>query len=178
VSGAAAGPDAPRSSQSLALRSLLAALWFAAWFFVLIPGGLLWLAGADLVPPGGATRAIGVLVIVAAHFPLIPLVASFVIHGRGTHAPFDPPRRMIASGIYRRVRNPMYLLYTIVILGEAIAYRSVLLLAYAGLFWLVAHFLVVNFEENTLRRRFGVEYEAYCRRVPRWIPRLRANADH
>jgi protein-S-isoprenylcysteine O-methyltransferase Ste14 len=163
VSGAATGPDAP--------------FWFAAWFFVLIPGGLLWLAGADLVPPGGPTRFIGAFVIVAAHVPLIPLVASFVIHGRGTHAPFDPPRQMVARGIYRRVRNPMYLLYTAVILGEAIAYRSPILLAYAALFWLLAHFLVVNVEEKTLRKRFGDDYETYCREVPRWLPRLRAHAD-
>jgi len=156
---------------------LLAALWFAAWFFVLIPAGLLWLAGADLVPPRGPARTIGALVIIAAHVPLLPLIASFVIHGQGTHAPFDPPRRMVARGIFRHVRNPMYLLYTVVILGEAIAYRSALLLAYAGVFWLLAHFLIVNVEEKTLRRRFGAEYETYCQRVPRWIPRLRAKTD-
>lgn len=174
MSGAAAGPDAPRSSPSLALRSLLAALWFAGWFFVLIPAGLLWLAGSDFAPPGGPALLVGAVLIVAAHVPLIPLVASFVIHGRGTHAPFDPPRQMVARGIYRHVRNPMYLLYTAVILGEAIAYRSALLLAYAALFWLLAHFLVVNVEEKTLRKRFGSEYETYCRQVPRWLPKLRA----
>jgi protein-S-isoprenylcysteine O-methyltransferase Ste14 len=129
------------------------------------------MTGVDLVPPPGWTRVAGALVILAAHVFLVPLVASFVIHGRGTHAPIDPPRRMITRGIYRNVRNPMYLLYMIVIAGEAIAYRSFLLLAYAGVFWLLAHLLVVGAEEKSLRRRFGDEYDAYCRKVPRWIPR-------
>jgi len=157
VSGAQPNPDTPRSSLGLAIRSLLSALWFAAWFFAVIPVGLLWMAGVDLVPPPGWTRVAGALVILAAHVFLVPLVASFVIHGRGTHAPIDPPRRMIARGIYRDVRNPMYLLYTIVIAGEAIAYRSLLLLAYAGVFWLLAHLRARKLMTHPRRGRFPVQ---------------------
>lgn len=161
-----------RSTRGLALRTLLAALWFACAFFVLLPGCVLWLAGASLVPPPGVSRLLGALVIAAAQLASLPLIIDFVRCGRGTHAPFDPPRRFVTTGPYRRVRNPMYLLYVVVMLGEAILYRSWPLLVYTAGFWLLAHVYVVGVEEKGLRRRFGAEYDAYCRRVGRWLPRL------
>jgi len=164
---------APRSVLDLVIRTLLATLWFACAFFLLIPASLLWLAGADLVPPPGATRWVGALLIAGAHLALVFPIAAFVQRGRGTHAPFDPPRRIVLGGLYRCVRNPMYLLYVVIMLGEAVLYRSLLLLVYAGAFWGLAHAYVVGHEEKALRRRFGAGYDAYCRRVGRWLPRLR-----
>jgi protein-S-isoprenylcysteine O-methyltransferase Ste14 len=162
-----------RSTLALAFRSLLAALWFAFAFFVLLPGCVLWLSGASLAPPPGANRLLGVLVIAASQLALLPPIIDFVRRGRGTHAPFDPPHRFVTAGPYRCVRNPMYLLYVVVMLGETILYRSWPLLAYAAGFWLLAHVYVVGVEEKELARRFGAEYEDYCRRVPRWLPRAR-----
>ena len=96
---------------------------------------------------------------------------AFVREGRGTHAPFDPPRALVRSLFYRRTRNPMYLLYVVVLAGEALAWRSLALAAYAAAFALLVHVFVVCVEEPGLRRRFGAAYAAYCAEVPRWLLR-------
>jgi protein-S-isoprenylcysteine O-methyltransferase Ste14 len=92
--------------------------------------------------------------------------------GRGTQAPLDPPQELVLGGPYRWIRNPMYLLYAGIVLGEAILYRSPALLAYAGAFWLLMHVYVVGVEEKALERRFGAAYTSYCRHAGRWLPRL------
>lgn len=97
-------------------------------------------------------------------------VFTFAWIGRGTPAPFDPPRRLVVRGPYRFVRNPMYIGAGLALAGAALFYESVSLLAYGGIFLLAAHVFVVWYEEPTLRRIFGAEYEAYCRRVRRWWP--------
>ena len=98
-------------------------------------------------------------------------VLTFALVGRGTPAPFDPPRRLVVRGPYRFVRNPMYIGAAIALAGAALFYRSLPLLGYLALFLLVTHLFVCVYEEPTLRRAFGAEYEAYCRRVRRWWPR-------
>jgi protein-S-isoprenylcysteine O-methyltransferase Ste14 len=153
--------------------TVLASLWFALVFFAALPAAVLGLAGRSLVPPAGAWLALGLCLIALAHAALLPQVAAFVRQGEGTHAPFAPPRNLVARGAYGRVRNPMYLLYTLVIAGEALAYRSLALAAYTFCFWLAAHLYVVGVEEPGLRRRFGAAYEAYCRDTGRWLPRRR-----
>ncbi|MGQ9525668.1 MAG: methyltransferase family protein [Armatimonadota bacterium] len=103
--------------------------------------------------------------------------ACFVLEGRGTPAPFDPPRRLVAVGPYRVVRNPMYLAGTIALFGEALLLRSFWHLGYTAAFLAASHIRVVFWEEPALRRAFGRDYEEYCRRVPRWFPRhLRLDA--
>ncbi len=99
-------------------------------------------------------------------------ILSFALIGRGTPAPFDPPRRLVVRGPYRYVRNPMYLGAGLALAGAALFYRSSVLLAYAGLFLLLMHLAVVLYEEPTLRQTFGEDYEAYCKRVRRWWPTL------
>ena len=99
-------------------------------------------------------------------------VFAFVRIGKGTPAPFDPPRRLVVRGPYRFVRNPMYIGGGLALGGAALFYESASLLAYAAAFLLAAHFFVVVYEEPTLRRGFGAEYEAYCQRVRRWRPGL------
>ena len=98
-------------------------------------------------------------------------VLTFARVGKGTPAPFDPPRRLVDRGPYRLVRNPMYVGAGLALLGAALFYQSVALVAYAGVFLIVAHLFVVLYEEPTLRRTFGNDYEAYCRRVGRWWPK-------
>jgi protein-S-isoprenylcysteine O-methyltransferase Ste14 len=97
-------------------------------------------------------------------------VFTFAWIGRGTPAPFDPPRQLVIRGPYRFVRNPMYIGAGLALAGAALFYESVSLLAYGGTFLLASHVFVVWYEEPTLRRTFGPEYEAYCRRVRRWWP--------
>lgn len=96
----------------------------------------------------------------------------FAFFGKGTPAPFDPPRRLVFQGPYGFVRNPMYIGAGLVLAGAALFYRSLPLLSYAGVFLLASHLFVVMFEEPTLRRTFGQDYENYCRRVRRWWPKI------
>jgi protein-S-isoprenylcysteine O-methyltransferase Ste14 len=170
VSAAPREARAP-SGPALTLGSVLAALWFSAIFFAMLPAGVLWWSGASLWPPPGPSRWIGGAILVAAHLLLVGPVRAFIVEGRGTQLPLAPPGSLVASGLYARVRNPMYAIYLAIVLGEAILYRSLALAAYALFFFAIEHAYVVGFEEGELRRRFGADYEAYCRRVGRWLPR-------
>jgi protein-S-isoprenylcysteine O-methyltransferase Ste14 len=95
----------------------------------------------------------------------------FATLGRGTPGPWDAPRRVVDAGPYGWVRNPMYLAVFLVVTGETLMFLSVPLLIYLGVVFLVVQLFVVGYEEPTLTERFGDEYSAYQRRVPRWIPR-------
>jgi protein-S-isoprenylcysteine O-methyltransferase Ste14 len=99
---------------------------------------------------------------------------EFALRGRGTPAPFDPPRRLVTGALYRRVRNPMYLGFSLLILGEAALLRAPALLGELAVFLALAHGFVILYEEPTLRRTFGADYDAYRASVPRWVPRLHA----
>lgn len=98
-------------------------------------------------------------------------ILTFVSLGKGTPAPFDPPRRLVVRGPYRYVRNPMYSGAGLALAGAAVFYRSPALLGYAAGFLVAMHLLVVLYEEPTLARTFGEEYREYCNRVRRWWPR-------
>jgi len=92
---------------------------------------------------------------------------EFVARGQETPAPIDPPKRLVVHGAYQFVRNPMYLGILLVLLGQFLLYGSWNVLAYAVLFWIFTHWWSMLYEEPRLRRRFGDEYVAYCRRVSR-----------
>jgi len=93
---------------------------------------------------------------------------DFVVRGRGTPAPFDAPKRLVVSGLYRWTRNPMFVSIVLILLGEALFFRSRALFVFAAGTALTLHLLVVLFEEPRLRKRFGPAYLEYCRIVPRW----------
>lgn len=97
-------------------------------------------------------------------------IAIFIVIGRGTPAPFDPPRRLVVAGPYRLVRNPMYIGADITLAGAALFYQSWALLGYAAAFAFVTHLFVVVYEEPTLQAAFGAAYVSYCERVRRWWP--------
>ncbi len=94
----------------------------------------------------------------------------FAVTGRGTPAPFDPPRRLVVKGLYRVVRNPMYVSVLTVVLGWAILLRSPAIAGYAAAGWLLFNGFVFGVEEPSLRAKFGADYAAYCAAVRRWIP--------
>jgi len=98
-------------------------------------------------------------------------VATFVVRGRGTPAPFDPPRAFVASGPYRWVRNPMYIGMFTFLVGYALCAVSFAALLVAFAMLAVAHLIAVLYEEPSLARRFGEPYREYRRTTPRWIPR-------
>jgi protein-S-isoprenylcysteine O-methyltransferase Ste14 len=99
-------------------------------------------------------------------------ILTFAFVGKGTPAPFDPPRRLVVRGPYRFVRNPMYVGAGLALFGAALVYRSWALAGYGALFLLAMNGFVLLYEEPTLRRAFGEDYQAYCGRVRRWWPGL------
>jgi protein-S-isoprenylcysteine O-methyltransferase Ste14 len=118
------------------------------------------------------SRWVGVALVVLPVPPLLDFLVRFVREGHGTPAPFAPPRHLVVSGPFRCVRNPAYLCAVWIIVGQGLIFGSTSVLVYAGIVALAFHLFVVLYEEPTLRAMFGAEYVAYCREVPRWIPRL------
>lgn len=119
----------------------------------------------------GWTRGPGIALMAIGGALALTCVATFVVRGRGTPAPFDAPREFVASGPYRWVRNPMYIGAFLLLAGYALCAGSVEALLVAFGMLAAAHLFTVLYEEPTLRRRFGASYEAYSRSTPRWIPR-------
>jgi protein-S-isoprenylcysteine O-methyltransferase Ste14 len=118
-------------------------------------------------------RMVGVLLIAAGLPVLLDSFARFAIQGLGTPAPVAPPQRLVVTGLYRYVRNPIYVAIVSLIFGQGLFFSSVGVLEYGLAVWLGFFAWVLIFEEPTLREKFGKDYEDYCARVPRWIPRLR-----
>jgi protein-S-isoprenylcysteine O-methyltransferase Ste14 len=152
----------------------------AAVFFVVAPftlAGLVpWsLTGWQLQPPFlglELTRGIGAMMILAGVPGLVDSFARFALQGLGTPAPIAPTQNLVVTGLYRYVRNPIYVAVVAVILGQAILFGDWRLMAYGGLMWLAFHGFVLAYEEPVLAQQFGTQYEDFRANVPRWIPRL------
>jgi protein-S-isoprenylcysteine O-methyltransferase Ste14 len=117
---------------------------------------------------------LGILCIVLGAVLLGVCIVEFAQSGRGTLSPVDPPRRLVVRGLYRYVRNPMYLSVTTIVLGEGLLTRSWALSVYWAIWFLGANLFVMGYEEPALRRRFGASYDAYTKQVGRWFPNLRS----
>lgn len=150
-------------------------------FFVVAPGvvaGLLpwWLTGwvaAEPLPFWLPFRIVGALLLVAGAALLVHAFVRFVVDGLGTPAPVAPPERLVVSGFYRFVRNPMYVAVLAVIVGQALLLGRLVLLAYAAAFFAAVAAFVRWHEEPALARQFGGDYRRYRSNVPAWWPRLR-----
>jgi protein-S-isoprenylcysteine O-methyltransferase Ste14 len=159
------------------VRRLEAALGSAV-FLVAAPGvvaGLVpWLlTGWESSNPPALVAVLGGVLTALGAGVLLHAFARFVVEGRGTPAPIAPTDRLVVGGLYRHVRNPMYVAVGATIVGQALLLGRPLLLAYAAAFWLVVAAFVRGYEEPTLSARYGEEYAAYRRAVPGWWPRLR-----
>lgn len=162
------------------LRSRAQALIGSAIFLVMAPGfvaGVVpwWISRWRFQPPLlrlPFLRFAGALLILFGAIGLFDSFLRFAIQGLGTPAPPLPTRHLVVSGLYRYVRNPMYVAVVSAIVGQGLLFGSWEMLAYAGLAWLLTHIFVLVYEEPTLKATFGPEYEAYRVRVRRWIPRL------
>lgn len=97
---------------------------------------------------------------------------GFALRGRGTPAPIAPTKKLVVEGLHRYVRNPMYLGVLTVVIGQAVLFQSKPVAMYAVALWLAFYTFVLVYEEPTLRKQFGTEYDDYRQRVPRWIPRF------
>ncbi len=147
-------------------------------FLVVAPGvvaGLVpWLlTGWEANEAPRAAVALGWLLIGSGTAVLLSAFARFALEGLGTPAPVAPTERLVVGGLYRYVRNPMYLAVAAVIVGQALVLGRPVLIAYAALFGGTVWAFVRWYEEPTLARRFGADYDAYRRAVPGWWPRLR-----
>jgi protein-S-isoprenylcysteine O-methyltransferase Ste14 len=151
-------------------RALLYATLFVGFVLVFLPAQVLSWAGITRFPAIGPAQVIGIGMTLAGGAVALWCVLTFATVGKGTPAPFDPPRRLVVSGPYGYVRNPMYLGAGLAVLGAALCYGSLALVGFVALFGLAAHCFVLGYEEPTLRRTFGEAYQAYCRRVRRWWP--------
>jgi protein-S-isoprenylcysteine O-methyltransferase Ste14 len=152
---------------SLALRNLLFTIVVPGSGGVYVPWLILTRHGASPVPVAWyAAPVIGIGVLL-----YLSCVWVFSTAGRGTPGLWDPPRRFVAVGPYRWVRNPIYIAALLIVSGEAWLFFSAGLLIYAAALAAGFHLFVTCYEERRLRGRFGEPYESYLRTVRRWIPR-------
>jgi protein-S-isoprenylcysteine O-methyltransferase Ste14 len=135
--------------------------------FLLVKGN----AGPMELGPG---RWFGLPLVAMGASMLLWCIVSFAREGRGTLAPVDPPTFVVRGGLYKIVRNPMYVSIFAMLIGEAILFESWAIGAWAAFMLIAWHVFVVLYEEPTLARMFGGAYEEYRRSVPRWLPRLRS----
>jgi protein-S-isoprenylcysteine O-methyltransferase Ste14 len=119
-------------------------------------------------------RLAGAVVLAISVGVLLHAFARFVVEGIGTPAPVAPTERLVVGGLYRYVRNPMYLAVVGAIVGQALLLGQLTLLLYASALWAVFYVFVRWYEEPHLARRFGADYDRYREAVPGWLPRRRA----
>jgi len=152
------------------IRALTYATLFIGFVLIAVPARVLAASGLARPEEIGPQQVAGLLALVAGALIAVACVLTFVIVGRGTPAPFDPPRRLVARGPYAIIRNPMYAGAAIAMSGAALYYGSWWLFGYVGFFFTVTHLFVVTYEEPTLRETFGEAYAEYRARVGRWWP--------
>lgn len=119
-----------------------------------------------------ALRWLGIGLLVLGSVLLAETFARFALEGMGTPAPIAPTRTLVVTGSYRFVRNPMYVAVVSLVLGQALLFASVAVLAYGLAVWLVVHVFVLGYEEPTLAASYGAQYDRYRAHVHRWLPRL------
>ena len=152
----------------------------SALFFVVAPSvlaGLIpwWMTRWEFLPPFfdlQATRAVGILLIVLGLPGLVDSFVRFALQGLGTPAPIAPTQNLVVTGLYRYVRNPIYVAVVAIILGQAILFGDWRVAIYGVFMWLAFHVFVLAYEEPVLAETFGAQYEEFRANVPRWIPRL------
>src|ERR1700731_120623 len=155
---------------SVFLRAVTYSALFIGFVLVYLPTRLLAWSGIVRPMTMGVLQVLGMVIGAVGAAVALWCIFTFAAIGRGTPAPFDPPRRLVRQGPYRFRRNPLYIAAGVALAGAALFYESWPLLGYTGLFFLAAHLAVIWSEEPTLRRTFGQEYEEYCDRVRRWWP--------
>ena len=153
-------------------RAVTYSALFIGFLLIFLPDRILARTGIAQPAATAGWQVAGIMLGAAGAALCLACILTFVFVGRGTPAPFDPPRTLVARGPYRFVRNPMYLGAAFALAGAALFYRSLPLFGYAGLFLFVMWLFVVLYEEPVLRQTFDGDYEEYCRRVGRWWPRL------
>ena len=168
-----AGQTGNDANWATTLASLLVgACFFALWFW-LLPG---WLGFRADIAGAARWRWIAAVPSVLGFAVALRCVWDFGRTGHGTPAPMAPPKRLVVVGLYRNVRNPMYVGFLTGWTGLWVVFGrpNLAAIGVACLVVLGVHLFVIGYEEPTLRKMFGAEYEEYCQNVGRWVPRLSA----
>jgi len=161
----------PEADMFVLVRALTYAAIFIGFFLVYLPARVLERAGLQVPSTYGALQLAGGTVAALGLALAVSCILTFAFIGKGTPAPFDPPRKLVIRGPYAWTRNPMYLGAWLVLAGAAIYFQSSALTLFAAGFILVTVAFVHVYEEPTLHRQFGLEYDVYCGLVHRWWPR-------
>ena len=154
---------------SLALRSIMWTMLLPGFFAGYLPWRYFGVS-AVAFSWRDPLHVVGAVLVASGAALLITCIWEFARSGRGTLSPADPPKELVVQGLYRYVRNPMYLSVLTIVLGEILLTRSVALLVYWLAFFTATNLFVMGYEEPYLRRQFGESYERYTREVGRWIP--------
>jgi protein-S-isoprenylcysteine O-methyltransferase Ste14 len=152
-------------------RAITYAVLFIGLVLIYVPARLLSWSGIVRPATMEVQQIAGMIVGAIGAAVALWCILTFATLGRGTPAPFDPPRRLVIQGPYRFVRNPMYIGAGLALAGAALFYESWSLLVYTVIFFLITHLFVLLYEEPALQQTFGQEYETYRSRVRRWRPR-------
>jgi protein-S-isoprenylcysteine O-methyltransferase Ste14 len=160
----------------LLLRAAIFTLFIPGSVTVLVPYALL---HSDLECAVGiplVLRVLGLLPLAAGMAVYLWCAWEFSVAGRGTPAPYDPPRMLVTGGLYAFVRNPIYVAIVSIIFGEALLFGSIAVFGYGVLLLALLHLRLLLYEEPRLRRKFGASYDDYYHSVPRWLPRTTRRA--
>jgi protein-S-isoprenylcysteine O-methyltransferase Ste14 len=160
-----------------AFKTLLFTVFVPGTVAIWIPYRILSTAGTRGTISIGGFRYVGLVMMTIGALIYLWCAWDFTFAGKGTPAPIDPPRELVVSGLYRYIRNPMYVGVLSVVLGQAVWFEALRLFVYAGLVFVLFSMFVLIYEEPVLSRKFGNTYKQYCKRVPRWIPRFRRSPD-
>ncbi|MCK5096583.1 MAG: isoprenylcysteine carboxylmethyltransferase family protein [Desulfobacteraceae bacterium] len=134
-----------------------------------IPYFILSFFGSSNLIKAGDLQYFGILPIIAGSIVSLWCSFDFIFIGKGTPVPTDPPKKLVVFGLYRFVRNPMYIGILILLFGEAVLFKSFILIYYTTFIFCLFQIFIIGFEEPSLHAQFGKEYEEYCNSVPRWI---------
>jgi len=154
----------------LFLKNAVYTLVLPGTLTILVPYFLLTRNNTHLPALWGPAQYTGLLFAFLGIVTIFKCIWDFATFGLGTPAPTSPPKVLVTDGLYRYVRNPLYLGLLSLLLGEAIIFRSMSLLRYMAGYWMFVHLMVIVHEEPHLLREFGQSYDQYCRSVNRWIP--------
>jgi protein-S-isoprenylcysteine O-methyltransferase Ste14 len=160
----------------IALEAFLATIIVPGVACFIVPFTILRATGVSLDRPVGIVQLFSIALAGLGSAMVIWVSTTFVREGKGTPVPLNPPTRFVAGGLYRYMRNPMYVGALTILMAEALYFGSIWLLVYAAGLWLAFHLFLVLWEEPQLKRRFGAAYERYLEQVPRWLPKLRPSS--
>jgi protein-S-isoprenylcysteine O-methyltransferase Ste14 len=153
----------------LAIRSIVWTMVIPGLVIVYIPWAFFGL-GAVAVSGSDPVQLVGLLLTIGGTMVLVVCIWEFMAYGRGTLAPVDPPKSLVVRGLYKYVRNPMYLSVLVVLLGEGLLTRSLGQFEYTLGWFIWINLVVLFYEEPALYRAFGASYQAYSASVSRWLP--------